>query len=138
MKVIGIDIDKTKAIFYALEKDANGNIINLTGDFKYVILNNDTDNSKVRALQSTVHSFFETIHPDRIAILKRQTKGRFKSAPLSFKIEGLIQCYDKLEIEFLPPITVSTYFKKHDFNLQLEHNYQEAAAKLAYFMFSDK
>lgn len=138
MKVIGIDIDKTKAIFYALEKDANGNIINLTGDFKYVILNNDTDNSSVRAFQSTVHAFFETIHPDRIAILKRQTKGRFKSAPLSFKIEGLIQCYDKLEIEFLPPITVSTYFKKHDFNLQPEHNYQEMAAKLAYFLISDK
>ena len=138
MKVIGIDIDKTKAIFYALEKDAGGNIINLTGDFKYVILSNDTDNSSVRAFQSTVHSFFEVIHPDRIAILKRQTKGRFKSAPLSFKIEGLIQCYDKLEIEFLPPITVSTYFKKHDFNHQPEHNYQEAAAKLAYFLISDK
>jgi hypothetical protein len=138
MKVIGIDIDKTKAIFYALEKGANGNIINLTGDFKYVILNNDTDNSSVRAFQSTVHAFIETINPDRIAILKRQTKGRFKSAPLSFKIEGLIQCYDKLEIEFLPPITVSTYFKKNDFNLQPEHNYQEMAAKLAYFLISDK
>jgi Protein of unknown function (DUF3010) len=138
MKVIGIDIDKTKAIFYALEKDPDGNFINLTGNFKYVILNNDTDNSKVRAFQSTVHSFFETIHPDRIAILKRQTKGRFKSAPLSFKIEGLIQCYEKTDIEFLPPITISTYFKKHDFNLQPEHNYQEMAAKLAYFLFSDK
>ena len=61
MKVIGIDIDKTKAIFYALEKDANGNIINLTGDFKYVILNNDTDNSSVRAFQSTFHAFFEPL-----------------------------------------------------------------------------
>ena len=138
MKVIGIDIDKTKAIFYALEKDANGNIINLTGDFKYVILSNDTDNSIVRAFQSTVHAVFDDINPDRIAILKRQTKGRFKSAPLSFKIEGLIQCYEKLEIEFLPPVTISTYFKKNDFNLQLEHNYQERAAKLAYFLISDK
>ncbi|MFA4863265.1 MAG: DUF3010 family protein, partial [Bacteroidales bacterium] len=89
MKVIGIDIDKTKAIFYGLEKDADGNIINLTGDFRYLTLNNDTDNSKVREFRSTVHSFFDDINPDRIAILKRQTKGRFKSAPLSFKIEGL-------------------------------------------------
>jgi hypothetical protein len=138
MKVIGIDIDKTKAIFYALEKDANGNIINLTGDFKYVTLNNDTDNSSVRAFQSTVHSFFETINPDRIAILKRQTKGRFKSAPLSFKVEGLIQIYEKLEIEFVPLISISTYFKKNDFNLQTEHNYQERAAKLAYFLVSNR
>jgi hypothetical protein len=84
MKVIGIDIDKTKAIFYALEKDSDGNIINLTGDFKYVTLSNDTDNSRVRDFQSTVHSFFDDINPDRIAILKRQTKGRFKSAPLYY------------------------------------------------------
>ena len=138
MKVIGIDIDKTKAIFYGLEKDADGNIINLTGDFRYLTLNNDTDNSKVREFRSTVHSFFDDINPDRIAILKRQTKGRFKSAPLSFKIEGLIQCYEKLEIEFLPPVTIYTYYKKNDFNLQLEHNYQEMAAKLAYFLFSNK
>jgi hypothetical protein len=138
MKVIGIDIDKTKAIFFALEKDADGNIRNLTTDFKYVILIDDTDNSKVRAFQSTVHTFFKTIHPDRIAILKRQTKGRFKSAPLSFKIEGLIQCYEKTDIEFFPPITISTYFKKNDFNFKPEHSYQEAAAKLAYFLVSDK
>ena len=138
MKVIGVDIDKTKAIFYVLEKDANGNIINLTGDLKYVTLIDDTDNSSVREFQSTVQSFFDDLNPDRIAILKRQTKGRFKSSPLSFKVEGLIQCYKKLEIEFLPPITITAYFKKNNFNIQLEHNYQEKAAKLAYFLFSNK
>jgi len=138
MKVIGIDIDKTKAIFYTLEKEADGNIINLTGDYKYVILNDDTDNSRVREFQSIVHAFFDDIKPDRIAILKRQTKGRFKSSPLSFKLEGLIQCYQKREIEFLPPITISTYFKKNSFNLELDHNYQEMAAKLAYFLLLDK
>jgi len=138
MKAIGIDIDKTKAIFYVLEKDASGNITNLTGAFKYVILSNDTDNSAVRAFQSAVHAIFDDIHPDRIAILKRQTKGRFKAAPLSFKVEGLIQCYEKLEIEFFPLITISTHFKKNNFDLQLEHNYQERAAELAYFLLSDK
>lgn len=134
MKVIGIDIDKTKAIFYALEKDADGNIINLTGDFKYVTLNNDTDNTRVREFKSTIHSFFDDINPSKIAILTRQTKGRFKAAPLSFKVEGLIQCYDKIEIEFLPPPTLTAYYKKNNFNLQLDHNYQEGAAKLAYYL----
>jgi hypothetical protein len=138
MKVVGIDIDKTKAIFYVLEKDANGNIINRTGEFRYLILNNDTDNSAVREFQSAIHSYFDDINPDRIAILTRQTKGRFKSAPLSFKVEGLIQCYEKLEIEFYPLITISTHFKKNNFDLQLEHNYQERAAKLAYFLLSNK
>ncbi|MDQ3142726.1 MAG: DUF3010 family protein [Bacteroidota bacterium] len=136
MKVIGIDIDKSKAIFYALEKNATGKLTNLTGDFKYLILTDDTDNSRVREFQSTVHTFFDEIQPDRIVILKRQTKGRFKSAPLSFKIEGLIQCYTKIDIEFLPPITLSTFYKKNIFNHLLEHNYQETAAKLAYYLVS--
>lgn len=134
MKVIGIEIDKTKAIFYALEKDANGNIINLTGDFKYLTLTDDTDNSIVREFQSTIHSFFDDINPNKIAILKRQTKGRFKSAPLSFKVEGLIQCYDKIEIEFVQPLALKAFFKKNDFSLTLEHTYQEKAAKLAYYL----
>ncbi len=134
MKVISIDIDKTKAIFYALEKDADENMINLTGNFKYLTLMDDTDNSKVRAFQTTVHSFFDDINPDRIAILKRQTKGRFRSAPLSFKIEGLIQCYEKIDMEFVQPLTISSYFKKNNFNLQLEYDYQEPAAKLAYYL----
>ncbi len=138
MKVIGIDIDKTKAIFYALEKDADGNYSNMTGILKNITLNDDTDNSKVREFQSTIFSFFEKIQPDRIAILKRQTKGRFKAAPLSFKVEGLIQCYPKTEIEFLPPTTITAYFKKNEFNFQYEHNYQEMAAKLAYYLLSDK
>jgi len=137
MKVIGIEIDKTKTIFYVLYKDADGNITNLTEKFKTLTLSEDTDNSQVREFQSKVFSFFDNIHPDRIAILKRQTKGRFKSSPLSFKVEGLIQCYTKTEIEFVPPTSITAYFKKNNFNLQPEHNYQEMAAKLAYYLFSN-
>jgi len=134
MIVIGIEIDKTKAIFYALELDAAGNTLHLPGGFKSLSLNNDTDNSSVRAFQSAVHYYFDEINPHRIAILKRQTKGRFKSSPLSFKIEGLIQCYEKVDIEFVQPMAVLNYFKKHDFELHPEFEYQEPAAKLASYI----
>jgi len=134
MRVIGIDIDKTKAIFYALETDTAGNQVPLSGSLRYLTLENDTDNSSVRAFQSKIHSFFDEIHPDRIAILKRQTKGRFKSSPLSFKIEGLIQCYEKVEVEFIQPMAVSSYYKKHVFDFTPEFEYQLPAAKLASYM----
>lgn len=134
MRIIGIDIDKTKAIFYALEEDDDGNITNLTGVFNSLTLKDDTNNKTVRAFQSTIHTYFDTIKADRIAILKRQTKGRFRSAPLSFKIEGLLQCYKKVDIEFIQPMSVSGYFKKNDFTLDPEFEYQEDAAKLALFM----
>lgn len=134
MKVIGIDIDKTKAIFYILEEDQYGNLQNRTGSFRSLTLTDDTDNATIRTFQSTVHSFFDKTNPDRIGILKRQTKGRFRSAPLSFKIEGLLQCYEEIEIEFVQPIRVSGFFKKNDFILDLEFDYQEDAAKLAWYM----
>ncbi|MFZ1676753.1 MAG: DUF3010 family protein [Saprospiraceae bacterium] len=134
MKVIGIDIDKTKAIFYVLEEDGHGNLKNRTGNFRSLTLNDDTDNASIRTFQSTIHAFFDKINPDRIGILKRQTKGRFRSAPLSFKIEGLLQCYEQIDIEFVQPMSVSSFFKKNDFMLDLEFDYQEDAAKLAWYM----
>jgi len=134
MKVIGIDIDKTKAIFYALEENEKGKIVDLTDIFKSLSLTDDTDNSAIREFQSTVHAYFDKIKPGRIGILKRQTKGRFRSAPLSFKIEGLLQCYKKVDIEFIQPMAVSGYFKKNEFHLEPEFEYQEDAAKLAMYM----
>ena len=136
MKVIGIAIDKAKAVFYALEKKDDDRLINRTGEFKFLTLKNDTDNSAIRTFQSSIFSFFDDIQPDRIAILTRQTKGRFKSAPLSFKIEGLIQCYEEIDIEFVSPHKILSYFKKNEFILDLEYEYQEKAARLAYYLIS--
>lgn len=133
MKTIGIEIDKSKVILYAIEADG-GNIVNLTGDFKSLTLKNDADNGQVVNLKETVHSFFDDINPDIIAIIARQTKGRFKSSPISFKLEGLLQIYEKTEIEFIPPQTLTAYYKKHPFPIVVQHNYQENAAKLANYL----
>ncbi len=138
MKVIGIHIDKIKAIFYVVEKDGYGIIKNITGLFKFLILKNDTDNASVREFQAKVHSYFDEISPDRIVILARQTKGRFRSAPLSFKIEGLIQCYEEIDVEFVTGPKMGAYFKKNDFDLPLEFDYQENAAKVAYYIASQE
>lgn len=134
MRAIGIDIDKTKTIFYVLEKDIDGNLVPLSVRLKHLTLENDTDNTSLRSFQSNLYSFFDELQPDRIAILKRQTKGRFKSSPLSFKIEGLIQCYEPVEVEFVQPMAVSSYFKKYEFDLTPEFEYQIPAAKLARYM----
>lgn len=134
MKVIGIEIDKSRVVLYALELDDDDNLINLTGDFKTLTLKNDADNSQVSAFKETIHSFFDDINPDSIAILTRQTKGRFKAAPISFKLEGLLQIYEKADIEFVSPLTLTAYYKKNSFDIDVQHNYQENAAKLANYL----
>jgi hypothetical protein len=134
MKSIGIEIDKKRAICFALEKDALGTFINLTGKFKYLAIKDDLDNNEIQNFQSTIHTFFENINPDRIAIISRQTKGKFASSPLSFKLEGLIQCYNKINVEFIAKATLTAHYKKNSFTIPYDNNYQENAARLANYL----
>lgn len=134
MKVIGIEIEKKRAVCIALEKDSQGTIMNLTGKFRYLEIKEDQDNGEIKNFQSTIFSFFNSINPDAIAIITRQPKGRFSSSTFSFKLEGLIQCYDRVDVEFVSPRTLTAYYKKNPLSVPFDNNYQENAVKLANYL----
>ena len=134
MKVIGIEIDKKRAIYFALEKDSAGTYTNLTGKSKYLEIKDDHDNREIKNFQSTIHAFFNSINPEAIAIITRQTKGKFSASPFSFKIEGLIQCYDAIDIEFISPQTLSAFYKKNTLTVAFDNKYQENALKLSNYL----
>jgi hypothetical protein len=137
MKVIGIDIDKKRAIFIALEKDANGNISNITEKSKFLEIKDDQNNDEIASFKKNIHSIFNEIIPSRIAIITRQTKGRFSASPYSFKLEALIQCYSKIPVEFVSPQALNAFYKKNEFELPFENKYQENALKLANFLLAE-
>lgn len=133
MKVIGIEIDNNRAIFFVIElvgKDKK----DLTNNFKQLKLNDDRDNSEIRNFQSIVFSHFDSINPNRIAILSRQGKGPYASSSISFKIEALIQCYTKRDIEFVSPQGLTAFYKKNTFDVEITHIYQVNAAKLSNYL----
>ena len=134
MRTIGIQIDKSKAIFVVLEIDGYGIVRNVKHDFTYYVLDHDTDNESVRDFQSKVHAFFDDVQPERIVILARQAKGRFRASPVSFKLEGLMQCYEEIEVEFVSGHALTAFYKKNEFNIPLEYQYQEMAAKVANYL----
>jgi len=136
MKVIAIDIDSSRVIIYAVELLDDGSISNVTGEFKSITIKDDYDNSEIREFQSTIHSFFDNINPTKIAVLKRMTKGKFAASPVSFKLEGLIQCYQNCEVEFISPLTLTAYYKKNAFTIEPQNKYQTNAAKLAQYLIS--
>lgn len=136
MKVIGIEIDKKRVICFALEQDSQGTFVNLTGEFRYLEIREDQDSREIKNLMATLHAFFNSINPDAIAIIARQTKGRFASSTYSFKLEGLIQCYDKVDVEFVSPRTLTAYYKKNTLSIPFDNNYQENAVKLASYLLS--
>jgi len=128
MKVIAIDIDSSRVIIYAAELQRDGIVTDITGDFKSITIRDEYDNLEIREFQQTIHSFFDNINPDKIAVLKRMAKGKFAASPVSFKLEGLIQCYQKCEIEFISPLTLAAFYKKHTFNITPQNKYQINAA----------
>jgi len=131
MKVIGIEIDKKRAIFYILEKDGQDNITNLTGKTKYISINDDKNNLELQHFQKEMFELFDHHNPDKITILSRQTKGRFAASSVSFKLEALIQCYHKVEIKFLSKPALASYYKKNSFTLKCDNSYQINACQVA-------
>ena len=133
MKTIGIEIDNNRAIFFILEKKED-KINNLTNNFKYLKLNDDKSNSEIQNFQSIIFSHFDSINPDKIAIIIRQGKGPYASSSVSFKIEAIIQCYNKIDIEFVSTQALTNYYKKNNFNIEIEHEYQQKSAKLSNYL----
>ena len=134
MKVIGIEVDKKRAICIVLAKDKEGKYTNLTGKTKYVEIKDDQNNQEIHHFFKEMHSLFDAIQPDHIAIISRQTKGKFVAASVSFKLEALIQCYTNTEISFVSKQTLTAYFKKNELPITYDNAYQENASRLAAYL----
>lgn len=134
MRAIGIDIDKTRAIFFALEKAADGTVSNITGKTKTITLKDDTDQQAVLDFLRESHAYLAGIQAGTIAIKARQTKGKFSASPLSFKLEALLQAYPESIVKLIAPATVAAFYKKNEFPVTPDHNYQEDAARIAFYL----
>lgn len=134
MKVCAIDIKSNKAIFVVLEKEADNMISDLTGKFRFVSLENDENHAEILSFIDIIHSYFQIIKADRIGIIRRSSKGKFSASPVSFKIEGLIQSYKNIDINFFAPQTIRAFYKKNLLPVTAAHNYQIPALELANFM----
>ncbi|WP_299178713.1 DUF3010 family protein [uncultured Chryseobacterium sp.] len=136
MKVIAIDIDSSKVILFALEQIDDGTLTNITGNFRSITVKDDYNNEEIREFQATIHSFFDNINPNKIGVIKRMTKGKFSASPVSFKLEGLIQCYKNCDVEFVSPSTLTAYYRKNTFCVVTQYNYQTNSARLAQYLIS--
>ena len=69
---------------------------------------------------------------EHIAIKKRSKKGEFAGGPTTFKIEGVFQLLEDVEVTLLSPQTINAQNKKHTFELPASLNkYQHEAYKAA-------
>ncbi len=135
MKVIGIQIKSKEAILVVLEKDTAGNITQTNESAKFSI-DDPANPNQVKQFRDQINASFDSIGASRIGIVARNANGKGERAPspISFKLEGIIQLYDKIEIELVWKQTTNAYFKKNTKTSTSKNKYQEDAFDLAYYL----
>ena len=135
MRSIGIQIKGAEAILVVLEKDENENIVQTNDSVKFKI-DDPTNATQVKQFRDQINSAFDLIKPDRIAIVSRNAnaKGDRTPSPVSFKLEGIIQLYEKVEIQIVWKQTTTPYFKKHPTALKAKNKYQDDAFEIALYL----
>ena len=134
MKVIGIQISSNEVILVVLTKEDN-EVVQSKESAKFK-LDDHNDSKQVKQFRDQINVAFDTIKPDKIGILSRNAKAkRMPPSPISFKLEGIIQLYEKTEIDFVWPQTLQAYFKKKEApETGPEMAYQKDAFNVAYFL----
>lgn len=133
MKVLGISLEGSTAIFSGLEKTDSG-IFEISDKLKKIQLKEHLVSIEVQSIHETIQAFLERNNFDEIAIIKRGTKGTFAASPISFKIEGLIQMFKEKDIEFVAPPTLRAFYKKNENSFTPKYAYQKAANDLAFYL----
>jgi hypothetical protein len=135
MKVIGIQIKSKEAILVVLEKDTTGNITQTNECAKFKI-DDPTKPNQVKQFRDQTNAAFDSIGASQIGIVARNANGKGDRAPspISFKLEGIIQLYDKIEVELVWKQTTSAYFKKNAKLTTPKNKYQEDALDVALYL----
>lgn len=133
MIVCGIQIAGSEAIFTILKK-RNGDIQDITGNFRKLKLANDENCNEVRSFSKTINSHFDNLNPKKIGIIKRNKSGKFSGGAVSFKIEGLIQIYEKNNVELISPRTLKKFQKEKSPVITPQCKYQKDSCLLAHYL----
>ena len=128
MTLCGIEIKGSEAIIAVAAQD----LTHVALPSKKIALDDDDEAANVKAFASQVAAFVRDNGITRIAIKKRSKKGEFAGGPTTFKIEGVLQLLDGVEVTLLSPQTINAQHKKHNFELPVTLNkYQHEAFKTA-------
>ncbi|MBL7839395.1 MAG: DUF3010 family protein [Cyclobacteriaceae bacterium] len=139
MKVLGIQIKSKEAILVILTQDGSGNIVQ-TDECTTFEITDIYNSNHVKQFRNQINIAFDTIKPHRIGICKRNEngKGMMAPSPVSFKLEGIIQLYDKIDVEFVAPQTTKAFLKKNTCSIVPSKKYQQDAFDVAYYLLTAK
>ena len=131
MTLCGIEIKGSEAIIAVASLD-NQALTHVALATKKIALEDDDEAANVKAFAAQAKAFVQANGITRIAIKKRSKKGEFAGGPTTFKIEGVFQLLEGVEVTLLSPQTINAQNKKHTFDMPATLNkYQHEAYKTA-------
>lgn len=132
-KALGIEIAGRKVVLVALSKSGE-TIENCTGGYKPIVLEDDNIHSNVILFRNTLYATIDGYDPEVVLIRARNPKGKgiHAPSPISFKVEGIIQSYEKCAVHLVAPQTVAAFFKKNTATITPSYGYQADALNLVY------
>ncbi len=138
MKVIGIQIEGNEVILVVLEKMDDSSIVQTDDCVRFDIADH-SNASQVRQFRDQVNSTFKSIDASKIGVRARNANAKPSKtvrppSPVSFKLEGIIQLCDNVNIEFIWPQTITAYKKKNTITTTPKHKYQQEAYDVAYYL----
>lgn len=111
--VCGIELSSSTAICVILDGTSDDFEVVDAGASKFEL--DDSDSAKsVVAFHKSFNEFVSGQEIDRIAIKKRsaKAKGKYASGPITFKLEGLIQLCENVEVRLVSPNTIAAKLRK--------------------------
>ncbi|MCW9033588.1 MAG: DUF3010 family protein [Rhodospirillales bacterium] len=119
MRICGVDIKSDEARITLVEF-GEGEVQIVQSQVKKIKLGDDTNRDNLRSFLQTFQGVVSDNGIDRIVIKSRQKKGKMAGGAVSFKIETLIQLLDGCEVDFISPISISSYIKKNPMTKPIE------------------
>jgi len=129
MKVCGIEISSNEAVVVVLEKTGD-EIEMLNTSVKKITLSNDEKQSAINSFKNVILNFLKDNDVENVAIKQRAQSGKFSGGALSFKMEALIQLYEK-EVKIINGSTINSKTKNLNLTKYKINKYQEEALKAA-------
>ena len=129
----GIDIAARRAILVFLRQTGE-TIEDVTGKQTQIKIGDDDDPGELRRFCQRAHAVFDSMRPDRIAIVQRKKIGNFASGGTTFKLEGLLQLYPQTDVTIVASATLRQYSKDHRPILTPRYTYQKNAYLLARYL----
>ena len=131
MRICGIDLKSSDAILVIIES-TNESFDIIKTDIQKLTLDDTNNAEHVKKFNTELKRFIKDNQIEKIAIKKRQTKGKFAGGAISFKMEGMIQLSPDAEVELLAGTTISKTIKKNPPPAAKLFSYQQTAYETAY------